>query len=313
MDKKQTLEHLNNTEEDIYDALVKDTEELSYYLASDEVAQDIYSKGENEVLTKVTERQKEPSHVDEALIAAFLLGAGFFTRSLSFLFVFDPFKLDQPSVFSQYKNNLLNALNTGQIMTISQIFQSGRNAGWSVGTLQRNLSIGHFLTESQWRAVENYRRLLNEQSMEALKRKLRDAGMDSLVLEAFRSGKPLTEAQIDKLVFNYMQSQVKHRMKLIAETEATRAFAQAQESVVGQMIAEGVVYEEEVLRFWVNMRDEKVRASHKETPYLNKDGRRMGEPFVTPLGPLLYPGDPAGLPQNVTRCRCVLRYKFDRG
>ncbi len=58
---------------------------------------------------------------------------------------------------------------------------------------------------------------------------------------------------------------------------------------------------------WRCTLDNKTRETHAEM-----DGQTVEweEPFLTPLGPLMYPGDPSGEPANVYNCRCKVEKVF---
>jgi len=53
---------------------------------------------------------------------------------------------------------------------------------------------------------------------------------------------------------------------------------------------------------WLTAEDDRVRESHAEA-----NGQVVGvdEPFIVGGEELMYPGDPAGSPENVCNCRCV--------
>jgi uncharacterized protein with gpF-like domain len=54
-------------------------------------------------------------------------------------------------------------------------------------------------------------------------------------------------------------------------------------------------------KFWVTMQDDRVRESHLECE--EQGDIQLGKKFKNGL---LYPGDPAGGPEEVMNCRCVL-------
>lgn len=83
------------------------------------------------------------------------------------------------------------------------------------------------------------------------------------------------------------------RLKLIASTETMKAVNLVSYCLYGVW---NVQFHE-----WVSVGDNRVRPDHRET-----DGQvvRVGQPFNVGGWPMLYPGDPAGPPEEVINCRC---------
>lgn len=87
--------------------------------------------------------------------------------------------------------------------------------------MQRVRSIG--LTLRQLEAVANYRRALEQGSMDALTRELRDRRFDRTVRRAMADDRPLSRDQIERMVARYRQRFIGYRAEAIARTEALRA------------------------------------------------------------------------------------------
>jgi hypothetical protein len=166
-------------------------------------------------------------------------------------------------------------------------------------------SIG--LTARQERAVSNYRRMLEQGDREALQRELRDRRFDPSVERATRAEdrQPLSQAQIDRMVGRYREKYIRYRSQVIGRTEAIRAIQAAHHELLNDMVREGRLQERQIRRFWHYTRDDRTRAEHRLIPAMNPNGVGLNEPFETPLGPLMYPGDPNGLAENVIQCRCA--------
>lgn len=162
-------------------------------------------------------------------------------------------------------------------------------------------SIG--LTLRQERAVQNYRRLLSEGNSEALQRQLRDRRFDRTVARAIREGKPLTRAQIDRMVERYSERYVKYRSEVIGRTEALRAVHQGNVEMYQQAIDAGQVRQDQLVRTWVSARDERVRGSHMR---LNGLERGFDETFPGDEGEIRFPGDPDAPAAETVQCRCAL-------
>jgi len=167
-------------------------------------------------------------------------------------------------------------------------------------------SIG--LTARQELAVDNYRRALEELDPQALDRKLRDRRFDGSVRRAIDRGRPLTRQQVDRMVDRYRERFVRHRAATIARTESMRAVTVGQQSAIRQMLAAGAIDETKVRRHWVFTRDKRTRIDHRLIPGMNEEGVGLSEPYVTPLGPMMFPRDPNGTAANTVQCRCTERF-----
>lgn len=164
-------------------------------------------------------------------------------------------------------------------------------------------SIG--LTETQRRAVENYRSLLEDGDVQALSRDLRDRRFDSSVLRAVEDGEPLGAEKIARMVEQYRNRYLQYRAETIARTETLRVVGQARLEALEQTLEQIELPRSRAVRIWAATQDERTRDTHSEM-----DGQRVGldEPFVTPDGyNLLFPGDGSlGAPASeIVNCRCT--------
>ena len=167
-------------------------------------------------------------------------------------------------------------------------------------------SIG--LTQKQVKAVENYKRLLQEGSSESLSRKLRDVRFDPTIRRSISTNTPLTSVQIDKMVNRYRERYISHRAEVIARTEALRAVHQGSEEMYQQAFDNGDLDPTQLIRKWVTAKDSRVRDSHNG---MNGQLRQIGEPFVSDFGNLIrYPGDTTAPGSEVIQCRCVVTTRF---
>ncbi len=156
-------------------------------------------------------------------------------------------------------------------------------------------------------ALNNFEAALTGQVDAAvLTRTLRDRRFDGTIRRAIRDGKQLKAEQIQRMVERYRLRLLKARALRIARTESTMGSNAANDFLWQQAIGEGRVDASRVVRRWVTRGDANVREAHRSTPGLNPNGRRMGEAFNTPLGPMMRPGDPAGSAANRVNCRCRL-------
>jgi hypothetical protein len=190
--------------------------------------------------------------------------------------------------------------------TIRQVLQRGLTAGDDPFAIARQIRGSIGLTRRQEAAVSNYERMLRALDPEALERKLRDRRSDGSVGRAIANDKALTDAQIRSLVDRYRDRYVKYRANVIARTESARAVQGAQWELFQDMINKGQIDARQVRRTWITTNDGHVRNAHVQIPQMNPRGVGQAETFSSPLGPILYPGDPSALAANTIQCRCAV-------
>ena len=166
------------------------------------------------------------------------------------------------------------------------------------------------LTRAQEARVLNAEAELRNNPTQFLKRSLRDRRFDRTINKAVRTGEPLSEDKIVKILAKYRSDLVADRAKTIARTEAMAALHSGQREMYEQAIRDGLVGADEIEREWSASGDNRVRESHREM-----DGQKVGwdEPFTTPGGAsLMFPGDPNGPAEEVINCRCyeTIRVNF---
>lgn len=223
------------------------------------------------------------------------------------------FDLINPSTVDfvrQYELNLIRLIseNTREAIRNGLIRDviSGRNPRDTARAFRA--SIG--LTPAQEKAIRNYRRALEQLDPIALQRKLRDGRFDRTIRNAIARKKPLSPAQIDKMVERYRERFIKHRSQTIARTESMRAVTVGQRASIRQMIAEGAIDPMRVRRFWVYTRDRRTRDGHRQIPGMNPEGVPLEGVYQTPDGPLAFPRDPNGTAENTVQCRCAERFEI---
>ncbi len=210
------------------------------------------------------------------------------------------------SFLNDYKFNKIREISLDVQETIRQIAADGILSGSNPIETARNIRSSIGLTESQERAVRNYRRSLEQLDTDALARRLRDKRYDPTVARAIKEGKKLTQERIDAMVQRYREKYLKYRAEVIAKTESIRAIQAGQQLIWQQMVDEGDVSEKKIRRKWITSGDLKVRNSHFQIPLMNKDGVGLNEPFKSPLGDIMFPGDPSARAANTINCRCTL-------
>ncbi len=157
------------------------------------------------------------------------------------------------------------------------------------------------LTDKQIQAVENYRKLLENGSKQALGRLLRDKSFDSEI----SSGKPLTQKQIDDMVNAYRRNMLRYRADTIARTNTGDIVNTAIENASKQALETAGLAGEELIKEWRSLRDKKVRFTHSN--HGGMDGQKVGidEQFISPSGARLnHPHDSSAPISETANCRC---------
>lgn len=205
----------------------------------------------------------------------------------------------------QFVNGFTAQQRAATIQALGRAYQAGKGTTATARAFRD--SIG--LTPSQETAVDNYRKLLEKGSRDALDRALRDRRFDRAVVNAIENEKPLTAAQIDRMVDRYRSNFVAMRAETIARTEGVRATSQAREESLDQMIAQTGISVASVIRIWNSLHDQRVRHWHET---MDKQERPRNEPFQDGLGnQLMYPGDPSAPAETVINCRCGTTFRID--
>lgn len=140
-------------------------------------------------------------------------------------------------------------------------------------------------------------------------RKLRDKRFDPMVKRAIAEGKPLSKADRERVLNRYQDRLLKHRGDTIARTETIASLNAGRDQGIQQLIDAGNITEDQVAKVWDSTgADGRTRDTHLA---MEGQRRRLGEPFVTPLGArLMHPGDATlGAPGSETiNCRCLVRF-----
>ena len=163
------------------------------------------------------------------------------------------------------------------------------------------------LTERQNDTIDNYRRLLEQGSREALSRELRDRRFDSTLERSIDGDIALTPEQIENQVAAYRRKFINHRAKVIGDTQAGMALNEGRFNSFNQSIASGDLQEEQITRIWRTNIDGRERNTHN---YLNgKKVTGMKEKYISSSGAqLLHPHDPSAPIDEIIGCRCGEEY-----
>lgn len=168
--------------------------------------------------------------------------------------------------------------------------------------------IGLHSTQERWLA--SYAADLASDDPAALRRLLdrglRDRRFDRSVEKAIREGTALPAELQAKMRTAYASKALRWRAENISRTETMRALGASQTEAWSQAITKGHVEVGLITRYWVTAHDERVRATHRMIPGMNKEGVRWNEAFQTPTGPSMHaPHD------RDPMCRCRERIDVD--
>lgn len=168
------------------------------------------------------------------------------------------------------------------------------------------------LSRAQVGYLENAKVELAELDSRYFTRKLRDKRFDGVVRRAIRDGKPLSQADVDRIAGRYSDRMLKHRADTIARTESITALRAGRREGIEQGIEAGAINPDAVKRRWDATLDSRTRPDHVAAHGQEVDG--MNTPFVLADGSrMLYPGDTslgASAAQTI-QCRCYDEYVVD--
>lgn len=176
---------------------------------------------------------------------------------------------------------------TGKINPIS-----GRREGGFIG-----------LTEQQTDAAIRARRELTDLDANYFTRKLRDKRYDAKVKAAIKSGKPLSQTDIDLIGNRYRDKMAKYRGQIIARTESASGIAQGQKEGFQQALDSGRIAG--VTKRWQhNAANQQERQDHV---YMgSQPAIPIDRKFTLPDGTQMDgPHDPAGGAKHTIGCRCI--------
>lgn len=179
---------------------------------------------------------------------------------------------------------------------INEAVVTGRNPKQIARTFRA--SVG--LTHAQEMTVQRFKRALESGDIGYVKSLTLAPKVDDI--------DKLSTAQVDKLVERYRLRASQSRAETIARTESLTALSVGQDLAIRTGQLTGSI-SNELMKKWEYAKDDHTRVSHIETGELN-GWIPINQPFVTPLGPLMFPRDPSGTAANVINCRCRVKYSL---
>lgn len=229
----------------------------------------------------------------------------------SYHLVFDQTADDAVAYMRNSSQALMRDMTQAAQRNVLEIIQEGVQAGRNPLDTARNVRSMIGLTAYQSRAILNYRSGLENLKSDTLNRALRDRRFDASVARAIANQQPMDPKRIDKLVERYAARWLNYRANTISRTESLRALNGGSDTAWRQMLRGTNIPREAIRRRWHHSHDSKVRHSHLMIPTMNPDGVGLDEPFKSPEGPIMFPGDPAAPPSNTINCRCLLLVRVD--
>lgn len=138
-----------------------------------------------------------------------------------------------------------------------------------------------------------------------LGRTRRDKRFDRTVTKAIREGRKLAPETVSTLLTAYGRRLIQLRGEVIARTEGLPAIRAAKREAYQQLVDDGRVEAQTIVRGWSAIGDSRTRDTHADMN--GQEVRGLDAPFVSPSGAaFLYPGDTSlGAPAaEIIACRC---------
>lgn len=200
---------------------------------------------------------------------------------------------------------LIREVNSAQRLTVRNALQEALTSGLGPRGAAQAFKDSVGLTQTQNRAVENYRRLLESNSKAALNRGIRDRRFDSTVRGAIATDTPLSSSVIQRMVDRYRAGYLNFRSETIARTETLRVANEARDESLRQSLEQTGTPKANVRRQWLTAADERVR----DPAHTQMNGQIVGleEMFTSGIGnQLQFPGDMRAPAEDTINCRCVV-------
>lgn len=177
---------------------------------------------------------------------------------------------------------------------VGRVGPTGRREGGVVGLSQQNAA---------W--VANMRFALENDPASALRYTRRDKRFDRLL----RSGRPLSEAQVENILRSYTNKLLLSRGKTIAVTERGKAINSGRSEAFRQAADKYGVGYDTIIKEWVyTNRSREPRVNHV---IMNKETvQGLDTPFDVGGVLMMHPHDPAALPEHTVNCSCLVRMRF---
>lgn len=242
-------------------------------------------------------------------------------KSVSIGYRFDPGNQRAAAWIQRHAGNLITGLVENEIRQAREHLAAGMSRGASprsvaldlVGRINRVTGsregglIG--LSGPQRLALEAAKAELASKDPTGLRNYLtrarRDRRYDKTVLRALKEGAAVPAETAQAMTARYSARLVQLRGEVIARTEGLPAIRAAKREAYQQLVDDGRIDAQAVVRTWHTIRDGRERATHGTMS--GQQVRGLDQPFQTPSGAALrYPGDSSlGAPASeIISCRC---------
>lgn len=196
-----------------------------------------------------------------------------------------------------YAFNLIQELATESREAVRLAVQSGVVAGRNPRSIAYDFRAAVGLTRQQEATVERFRTALINRDVSYIA-SLRTT--DRRMVELADFGR-LNQKNIDDSVNRLRLRYTQQRSETIARTESMRAISIGQDQSIQQSGLSGDLEK----RWRARSGDGRTREEHQIIDDMN-GWIPYDQPFQTPLGPMMFPRDPAGTAENTINCRCRL-------
>jgi hypothetical protein len=207
---------------------------------------------------------------------------------------------------------LIVEIDKEQMRAVQNALLRGFVDGRDIGLIAREIRDSVGLTTAQSTAVTNFRRQLETGTMGSgtapWDRRL-SAIEQRQARRIYNDPESVSQAKIDLLVTRYQASLVNNRALSISRTEVHRASINGQAELWRQAESQGLIDLDRATRTWIVTHDDRLRADHAAIPDMNPDGVKLNEPFQTPIGPVMRPGE-SGVAEFDINCRCAEGLEF---
>ena len=210
------------------------------------------------------------------------------------------FNLVDPNVAAyvrEYTFSLIREIADETREAVRLAVQSSIVAGRNPRNIAYDFRAAVGLTRPQEQTVERFREaLINRDVSYITSLRTTDRRMAELADFGRLNQKNIDDA-VNRLRLRYTQV----RSETIARTESLRAISIGQDHSIQQSGLSGELEKRWRARFG----DGRTREEHEVIDEMN-GWIPYDQPFVTPLGPMMFPRDPAGTAENTINCRCRL-------
>jgi len=207
---------------------------------------------------------------------------------------------------------LISEISVEQQRIVQNILLKGITQGRDAAQIAREIRDSVGLTEQQSQWVSNFREQLEsgEDGNFTPVDERRLSAVDSDAAQAEFDAETTDQATVDGLVNKYTSSLVNYRALTIAVSEIHAASIQGQDDIWKQAVEQGYLNPDITRRHWLGVGDEKERDEHVQTQEMNEpDGVALDEPFQTPIGEVMNPGE-SGDDAFDDCCRCCVFLSF---